>query len=103
MKARLASRQIRFLIFLLTVIAAPGSSKNGTAQEEVVIKEVKLTGNLRVEEDGIRLHIKNRPGELFDRAVVEQDVKAIYRMGFFDDVQAEISPDGILTYTVKEK
>ena len=103
MKARLASRQIRFLVLLLTVIAVIGLFSNGAAQEKVILKEVKIAGNLRVEEDGIRLHIKNRPGELFDRAVVEQDVKAIYRMGFFDDVQAEISPDGILTYTVKEK
>src|SRR5215510_13826972 len=91
-----------FVLFL-TLIAFSGSVDNGIAQEKVVLKEVKITGNVRVEEDGIRLHIKNRPGEPFDRAVVEQDVKAIYRMGFFDDVQAEISPDGILTYTVKEK
>ncbi|HXK27670.1 MAG TPA: outer membrane protein assembly factor BamA, partial [Candidatus Binatia bacterium] len=27
----------------------------------------------------------------------------IYRMGFFDDVQAELSADGVLTYNVKEK
>ena len=103
MKTRSESCQIRFLIFLLTVIAGIGSFDTGIAQEKVVLKEVKIAGNLRVEEDGIRLHIKNRPGEPFDRAVVEQDVKAIYRMGFFDDVQAEISPDGVLTYTVKEK
>jgi outer membrane protein insertion porin family len=103
MKTGLESRQLRFPIFLLIVIAIIGSFKSGAAQEKIVLKEVKIAGNLRVEEDGIRLHIKNRPGELFDQAVVEQDVKAIYRMGFFDDVQAEISPDGILTYTVKEK
>ena len=103
MKTRSESCQIRFLIFFLTVIAGIGSFDTGIAQEKVVLKEVKIAGNLRVEEDGIRLHIKNRPGELFDRAVVEQDVKAIYRMGFFEDVQAEISPDGVLTYTVKEK
>jgi outer membrane protein insertion porin family len=103
MKTGLESCQIHFLVFLLNLIAVIGSFTNGSAQEKVVLKEVKITGNLRVEEDGIRLHIKNRPGELFDRAVVEQDVKAIYRMGFFDDVQAEFSPDGILTYTVKEK
>ena len=103
MNTRSEFRQIRFVIFLLTVIAGIGSFDTGIAQEKVVLKEVKIAGNVRVEEDGIRLHIKNRPGELFDRAVVEQDVKAIYRMGFFDDVQAEISPDGVLTYTVKEK
>ncbi|MBI2228326.1 MAG: outer membrane protein assembly factor BamA [Deltaproteobacteria bacterium] len=73
------------------------------AQDKVTLKEVKIAGNVRVEEDGIRLHLKNRPGTLFDSALVEQDVKAIYRMGFFDDVQAELSADGVLTYKVKEK
>ena len=73
------------------------------AQDKVALKEVTIAGNVRVEEDGIRLHLKNRPGTLFDSALVEQDVKAIYRMGFFDDVQAELSADSVLTYRVKEK
>jgi len=73
------------------------------AQQKVALKDVKITGNVRVEDDGIRLHLKSRVGESFDSKTVEQDVKAIYRMGFFEDVQAELSPDGILTYAVKEK
>ena len=73
------------------------------AQEKVKLKEVRVQGNLRVEEDGIRLHLKARTGDLFDPSAVEQDVKSIYRMGFFDDVKAELSPEGVLTYTVKEK
>lgn len=73
------------------------------AQEPVKLKEVRVQGNLRVEEDGIRLHLKARPGQLFDPAVVEVDVKSIYRMGFFEDVKAEISPEGVLSYSVKER
>jgi outer membrane protein insertion porin family len=73
------------------------------AQDKVVLKDIKIAGNLRVEDDGIRLHLKSRAGEVFDPGVVEQDVKAIFRMGFFDDVQAELSPEGVLTYAVKEK
>src|SRR3989304_4181745 len=72
-------------------------------QEKVQLKEVRVQGNLRVEEDGIRLHLKIRPGDFFDPAAVDQDVKSIYRMGFFDDVRADLSPDGVLTYFVKEK
>ena len=34
---------------------------------------------------------------------MDRDVKAIYRMGFFDDVSADFSADGILTYAVKER
>ena len=73
------------------------------SQEKVIIKDIRISGNLRVEDDGIRLHLKSRPGEAFNQDTVGQDVKAIYRMGFFDDVRAELSPDGVLTYAVKEK
>ena len=74
-----------------------------SAQEKVQLREIRIQGNLRVEEDGIRLHLKARPGDLFDPSVVDQDVKAIYRMGFFDEVKAELSPEAVLTYLVKEK
>lgn len=73
------------------------------AQERVELREVRIAGNIRVEDDGIRLHVKAKPGDIFDPKVVEQDVKSIYRMGFFDDVKAELSPEGILTYVVQEK
>jgi hypothetical protein len=51
------------------------------AQDSVTLKEVKIQGNLRVEEEGIRLHLQARAGEKFDSAVVEKDVKSIYRSG----------------------
>jgi outer membrane protein insertion porin family len=93
--------KITSLILLLGLyIGAPGRA---LSQEKVRLKEVKITGNVRVEDDGIRLHLKSRPGDNFDPLVVEQDVKAIFRMGFFDDVNAELSQDGILTYAIKEK
>ncbi len=79
------------------------SSAQAQTREKVVLKNIQISGNVRVEDDGIRLHVKSRAGEVFDPATVDQDVKAIYRMGFFDDVQAELSPDGVLTYAVKEK
>ncbi|HVO93942.1 MAG TPA: POTRA domain-containing protein, partial [Terriglobales bacterium] len=91
-----------FWILLTTclVFSFPSASQS---QEKVTLKDVKITGNVRVEDDGIRLHLKSRAGDSFDSQTVEQDVKAIYRMGFFEDVKAELSPDGVLTYAVKEK
>ena len=94
-----------FILALLALLflASVGLPSGAQSQEKSRLKEIKISGNLRVEDDGIRLHLKSRPGDAFDPAVVEQDVKAIFRMGFFDDVQAELSPDGVLTYAVKEK
>src|SRR6478752_1243100 len=91
-----------FFLYLSLFVTNMVSAQTQT-REKVVLKNIQISGNMRVEDDGIRLHVKSRPGEVFDPATVDQDVKAIYRMGFFDDVQAELSPDGVLTYAVKEK
>ncbi len=98
---KLRSSSVFACIALATFLTVGYSIAHG--QQKVTLKDVKITGNARVEDDGIRLHLKSRAGESFDSKTVEQDVKAIYRMGFFEDVQAELSPDGILTYAVKEK
>ena len=76
---------------------------NGLALAASVVNEVRVQGNLRVEEDAIRLSIQAEQGLPFDQDVVDRDVKAIYRMGFFDDVSADFSAEGTLTYTVKER
>lgn len=89
------------LVILSILFSVPVSGAQ--SQEGVKIKEVRIQGNVRVEEDGIRVYVRARPGDPFDPRTVDQDVKAIYRMGFFDDVRAELSPEGNLTYSVKEK
>jgi outer membrane protein insertion porin family len=95
-----AGYALTLIILIFFLVSLPTQAQS---QTNVTLRDVKISGNLRVEDDGIRLHLKSKPGEPFSSAVVEQDVKAIYRMGFFDDVQAELSPDGVLTYAVKEK
>jgi outer membrane protein insertion porin family len=85
------------------VVFLPVLLDSAQGQQKVTLKDVRISGNLRVEDDGIRLHLKSRAGELFNPTIVEQDVKAIFRMGFFDDVKAELSPDAVLTYAVTEK
>ena len=91
----------RFLLLIVSLVISSTSSLN--AQENIRLREVKIEGNARVEEEGIRLHLQARAGDLFDQDVVEKDVKSIFRMGFFDDVKADLSPAAVLTYAVKEK
>ncbi len=78
-------------------------ASSGFAVDASVVNEVRVRGNLRVDEDAIRLSVQAQQGRPFDQDVVDRDVKAIYRMGFFDDVSAEFSAQGILTYTVVER
>jgi outer membrane protein insertion porin family len=71
-----------------------------------VVSEVKITGNDRVEEEAIRVYITSRPQEPLNPDTVDSDVRAIYKMGFFKDVEARLTEENgqtILTYWVKER
>jgi outer membrane protein insertion porin family len=97
------TKLIVYSFFLILIGAVITGDIAAFAQDAARLKDVRIGGNVRVEEDGIRLHVKIRPGDPVNAALIEQDVRAIFRMGFFDDVQAELSPDNVLTYAVKEK
>ncbi len=77
------------------------------AESGPVVGPVKIEGNLRVEEDAIRVHLRSQPGQPFDRDAVDKDVRAIYGMGFFDQVTVETSPEQqgkvAVTFHVKER
>jgi len=67
---------------------------------------VKIAGNERVDTQAIRIHIKTRPGDRLEMNKVDADLRAIYSMGFFDDVVVEVDREGgqtVLTFRVKER
>jgi outer membrane protein insertion porin family len=70
------------------------------------LKAVKVRENKRVETDAIRLVIKIQPGDPLDPERVAEDMKAIFGLGYFADVRAEIEGepgDETLVYVVQEK
>jgi outer membrane protein insertion porin family len=72
---------------------------------KAVIAEVQVKGNDRIEPDAIKLNIKSKKGEVLRPEQVAEDIKSIYKMGFFEKVDAEVSdtPAGkVLTFVVQE-
>ena len=71
------------------------------------IDRIQFRGNRKVEDDAIRVNLQSKVGGTIDPAKVREDVRAMWKMGFFSDVtvEAEIGPGGgaILTFSVKEK
>ena len=70
------------------------------------IVDIRVDGNNRIEADAIRKQIQTKPGDLFQAGNLSKDLKAIYAMGYFDDVRilAEDDPGGkIIIFKVKEK
>jgi outer membrane protein insertion porin family len=73
-------------------------------REKVV--EVKIEGNVRIEVDAIKRVIKTKPGSVFLARSISRDLKAIYAMGYFDDVRVEAKKAGdgqIIIFHVQEK
>lgn len=67
---------------------------------------VEVTGNQRIEVDAIKRVIKTKPGDLYNLKNLSEDLKAIYAMGYFDDIRIEtdVLPEGNkVTFKVKEK
>jgi outer membrane protein insertion porin family len=76
------------------------------AQSPIGLDRVEIRGNQRVEEEAIRIRLRSKAGSLFDATTVDADVRALYELGFFDDVVADLSQvDGkwVLTYEVTER
>ena len=70
------------------------------------ITEVRIKGNDRIEEDAIRRVLKIKPGDVLNPKDISDETKAVYKMGYFDDIriEAQTVPEGkIITVVVTEK
>ncbi len=98
-----AGRLILFFITILfNIVFFPGL---GHAEEENVAG-IDIRGNNRVETELIRVNISSKPGEPLSPGMVSEDIKRIYKLGFFEDVSAKVekTDEGLLLiYEVKEK
>ncbi len=70
------------------------------------IKEIKITGNQRANNNTIRFYIHSKTGERYSVTKTREDIRRIFALKYFDDIQLETDEeiDGIiLTFRVKEK
>ncbi|MBW2430777.1 MAG: outer membrane protein assembly factor BamA, partial [Deltaproteobacteria bacterium] len=70
------------------------------------ILAINVDGTRRIEVDAIKRVVKTQPGDIYNLKSLSDDLKAIYAMGYFDDIQieAETQPDGmIVTFKIQEK
>jgi len=59
-------------------------------QPPVLIKEITVDGNRRVQEAVILGRVKSTIGSPFSPGQLSEDVRAIFALGFFDDVQLKV-------------
>ncbi|MBK9770421.1 MAG: hypothetical protein IPP57_06285 [Candidatus Obscuribacter sp.] len=76
----------------------------GDPLEPVTINEIKIVGNHLVSTDKIISVMRVRKGDLYSRDRIMDDLKAINRIGCFDDRKLDINPvltDGGVVLTIK--
>jgi outer membrane protein insertion porin family len=75
------------------------------ASDERIVR-VEFKGNRKIEASAINQVLKSAPGRILTDADLSADIKAIFKMGYFDDVTAEVTDvaEGkVITFLVEEK
>jgi outer membrane protein insertion porin family len=99
-------RSGRYLYQLWLLLDAFLVVANVWAQSAPVISAINIVGNQRVETDAIRVHITSEVGQSLNPGTVDNDIKSIYRMGFFTRVNAYVrraAGGAVLTFVVYEE
>ncbi|MCB9536302.1 MAG: outer membrane protein assembly factor BamA [Myxococcales bacterium] len=100
---------IRALWLCVALLGAGGLLGAPAARAQAItptIDEVRVEGNRRSEADAILGVVQSRAGTVLDRARVRGDIRAIFLLGFYTDVQVDLTRvDGkeVLTFRVVEK
>ena len=88
MKRKFSPPKLWFSAFLL--IMGLLASASAMAQER--IGEIAVQGNRTVDSQLILTQIHSQKGTVYSRETVSADVARIYKLGFFEDVEADKSP-----------
>ena len=73
---------------------------------EMRIAKIEFKGNRKIESSAVNQVVKSVRGNLFSETDLSSDIKAIYKMGYFDDVATDVtdtSEGKIITFILKEK
>jgi outer membrane protein insertion porin family len=77
-----------------------------SAADDTKVTLIQAQGNKRIETATILARIKTKEGESFSPSVVREDIKALYQLGHFEDVQVKTEgfENGLkVIFSVKEK
>jgi outer membrane protein insertion porin family len=94
-------------------LRAPSLSVEPESKPEASVKvpslkvvRLQFRGNRKVEDDAIRVNLHTLPGSSLNKDTLQEDVRAIWKMGYFEDIQVETTDTtgGVLvSFVLKEK
>ncbi|MCF8057190.1 MAG: outer membrane protein assembly factor BamA [Desulfocapsa sp.] len=75
-------------------------------ERDFIIAAISPTGNTRIDSGAISRKIQSKAGDFYNPAALRTDMKAIFKMGYFENVRIEVeeSEQGkVVTFEVTEK
>jgi outer membrane protein insertion porin family len=82
------------------------ASAGAEGQEQALVKQIDIRGSRKIDEATIRFKLRTKVGDPFSLEKTREDVKNLYRLGFYDDVavDAEVFEGGLkVTFILTEK
>jgi outer membrane protein insertion porin family len=93
-------------ISILAVFLLLASYSLLCAQDLPIVNSIEIKGLKRIEEGAVKSKLSQKIGETVSQEKTSEDIKTIFKMGYFEDVQVEIEPfeGGVrLSYIIVEK
>jgi outer membrane protein insertion porin family len=99
-------RRLRLTVLACCCLLLLAPPRGAGAQDQPLITQIDVVGARKVEEATVRYKLKSRIGDPYSPEVVREDIKALYSLGYFEDivVQADIFEGGLkLIFVLHEK
>ncbi len=74
----------------IAAYAQTGTSATQPAAQQQVVESVDIQGNRRLHDEDLIYYIKTRPGDIYDPAALERDLKELLSLNFFDKSKCRV-------------
>ena len=83
---------IKAFFVILLIVGATCATSGVVSAATATVREITIEGNIRTSSDSIRSKIKSLVGMPLNPDTVNGDIKALYKLGQFRDIQVETEP-----------
>jgi len=88
------------------LIASAARAQQAQPPPPIIIRDIHIEGNRRVQDAVILGRVKSAVGAAFNPSLLSEDIRSIFSLGFFDDVQLRVEDfeGGVrIVFTVSER
>ena len=85
-----------FSLIANRALAAGEDSPAAAVKPQQIVETVDIQGNRRLRDEDLLYYIKTRPGDVYDPAALERDLKELLSLNFFDKTATRVlTEDGV--------